>query len=115
MESIPSRPLRLADDSKTAIINQIAKYELDIGGHRELMWAYVMTNLAYPIILGKPWMEKNRVIYAANKPSLKIGNRELQSKAECGELNTSSGGIKIADGYQPAGPDRAGAGGRDHI
>ncbi|KAI0991134.1 hypothetical protein K3495_g17053, partial [Podosphaera aphanis] len=36
-----------------------------------------MTNLAYPIILGKPWMEKNRVIYAANKSSLKIGNREL--------------------------------------
>ncbi|KAI0996318.1 hypothetical protein K3495_g11862 [Podosphaera aphanis] len=77
IESIPSRPLRLAVDSKTAVINQIAKYELDIGGHRELMWAYVMTNLAYPIILGKPWMEKNRVIYAANKPSLKIENREL--------------------------------------
>ncbi|KAI0994936.1 hypothetical protein K3495_g13245 [Podosphaera aphanis] len=77
IESIPPRALRLADDSKTAVIKQIARYELDIEGHRELLWGYVMTNLAYPIILGKPWMEKNRVNYAASKPSLKIGDVEL--------------------------------------
>ncbi|KAI0994874.1 hypothetical protein K3495_g13307 [Podosphaera aphanis] len=81
IESIPSRALLLADDNKTTVIKQIAKYELDIEGHRVLMWAYVMTNLAYPIILGKPWMEKNQVVYAANRPSLKIGHRELLKRS----------------------------------
>lgn len=34
-----------------------------------------MPNLAYPIILGKPWLEKNNVVYLAKRRCLRIGSR----------------------------------------
>ncbi|KAI0996872.1 hypothetical protein K3495_g11313 [Podosphaera aphanis] len=42
-----------------------------------------MPNLAYPIILGKPWMERNKVIYAAEDHSLLIedGGQKLLVRA----------------------------------
>lgn len=35
-----------------------------------------MSKLAYPIILGKPWMEKNGVVYLAKRQCLRIGSRK---------------------------------------
>ncbi|KAI0996740.1 hypothetical protein K3495_g11442 [Podosphaera aphanis] len=49
---------------------------MDIDGRREMIWGYVMPNLAYPIILGKPWMEYNDVIYSAKRKCLRIGSRK---------------------------------------
>ncbi|KAI0995207.1 hypothetical protein K3495_g12974 [Podosphaera aphanis] len=64
-ENIRPRYLKLADDSSSIKITRIAKLSLDFDGHNEQLWSYIMPNLVYPIILGKPWMEKNRVVYAA--------------------------------------------------
>ncbi|POS81935.1 hypothetical protein EPUL_005965, partial [Erysiphe pulchra] len=74
--SISPRPLRLADGKIGAHITKIACIDIDIDGRREKIWGYVMPNLAYPIILGKPWMEKNDVVYLAKRHCLRIGSRK---------------------------------------
>lgn len=58
--------LRLADRKAT----------VDVDGRQEKLWGYVMPNLAYPIILGKPWMEHNDVVYSAKRKCLRIGSRK---------------------------------------
>ncbi|KAI0997917.1 hypothetical protein K3495_g10274 [Podosphaera aphanis] len=75
-ESIPPRYLRLADEKKACKITRVARLKLDIDGHQEQLWGYVMPNLAFQIILGKPWMEKNEVVYSAGAQSLRIGKTE---------------------------------------
>ncbi|KAI0993381.1 hypothetical protein K3495_g14803, partial [Podosphaera aphanis] len=75
-EVIPPRQMRLADGKKTNGINRIARFEMDIDGRKEQVWSYVMPNLAYSIILGKPWMEKNDVHYSARRRCLRIGSRK---------------------------------------
>ncbi|KAI0993173.1 hypothetical protein K3495_g15011, partial [Podosphaera aphanis] len=72
-EFIPSRRLRLADGKQEVRINKIARWKMDIDGRGEQIWGYVMPNLAYPIILGKPWMEINDVTFRAKQRSLCIG------------------------------------------
>ncbi|KAI0991817.1 hypothetical protein K3495_g16370, partial [Podosphaera aphanis] len=52
------------------------RVEVDIDGIKEQIWGYVMPNLAYPIILGKPWMESNSVTYSARRQCLRIGSRK---------------------------------------
>lgn len=73
---IPPRPLRLADGKIGANITQVTCVEMDVDGRREKVWGYVMMKLAYPIILGKPWMEKNGVVYLAKRQCLRIGSRK---------------------------------------
>ena len=72
VEQVSSKSLRLADGSRTKI-SKIARYKLDTDGRQEQLWGYVMPNLAYPIILGKPWMERKKVTYVAGKQYLHIG------------------------------------------
>lgn len=76
-ELIPSRVLRLADGKVTAKVNRIVNVHLDIDGHQEQIWGYVIPNLAYPIILGKPWLELNNVVYSAKRHCLRIGSRKF--------------------------------------
>ncbi|KAI0996011.1 hypothetical protein K3495_g12171, partial [Podosphaera aphanis] len=73
-KSITPRQLRLADNSKVSWITHVAGLELNICGRQEWIWGYIMPNLAYPLILGKPWMEKNEVVYSAGDQALRIGN-----------------------------------------
>ncbi|KAI0995278.1 hypothetical protein K3495_g12904 [Podosphaera aphanis] len=75
-ERIPQRHLRLADGSKAIGITQIAHIKLDVDGRIEQIWGYVMPNLSFPIILGKPWMEYNDVVYSAKRRTLRIGSRK---------------------------------------
>lgn len=75
-EYIAPRLLRLADGKATIKINQIARVNMDIDGRQEILWGYVMPNLAYPMILGKPWMEYNDVVYAAKRKCIRIGSRK---------------------------------------
>lgn len=51
---ISPRPLRLANGKIGATITHIANINMDLNGHSENIWGYVMPKLAYPIILGKP-------------------------------------------------------------
>ena len=73
---ISPRPLRLADGKIGARITHITCVDMDIDGRQETIWGYVMPKLAYPIILGKPWMEKNDVVYLARRHCLRIGSRK---------------------------------------
>lgn len=73
---IPKRPLRLANGKVGATISSMACAIIDIDGRQEKVWGYVMPNLAYPLILGKPWMEKNNVVYLAKRHCLRIGGRK---------------------------------------
>ncbi|KAI1002404.1 hypothetical protein K3495_g5797 [Podosphaera aphanis] len=75
-EKISPRSLRLADGSKTIQITEMARIMLDIDIRAEQGWGYVMPNLSFPIILGKPWMEFNDVIYLAKRKGLRIGSRK---------------------------------------
>lgn len=75
-EKIDPRPLQLADGKVAADITHIAKVELDIDGRLEKLRGYVVPKLAYPIILGKPRMERNNVMYSARKNYLRFGSRK---------------------------------------
>lgn len=75
-ESLPPRKLTLADGKATVNITKMARINLDIDGRKEDLMRYVMPNLAYPIILGKPWIEYNNVVYTAKLGCLRIGSRK---------------------------------------
>ena len=75
-ESVSPRKLTLADGKVTASITEMARVDLDIDGREENLIGYVMPELAYPIILGKPWMEYNNVVYTAKLGCLRIGSRK---------------------------------------
>ncbi|KAI1006416.1 hypothetical protein K3495_g1806 [Podosphaera aphanis] len=70
---VTPRQLKLADNGQTATITRAARFKLDIDGRVEYVWRYVMPRLAYPIILGKPWLERNNVVYSAGEKVLQIG------------------------------------------
>ncbi|KAI1000885.1 hypothetical protein K3495_g7311 [Podosphaera aphanis] len=75
-EVISPRTLRLADGKATALIDRVATVNMDIDERQEKLWGYVLPNLAYKIILGKPWMEHNDVVYSAKRMCLRIGSRK---------------------------------------
>ena len=74
--SVTPRKLTLADGKAFVDIEKMAKVEMDINGRKENLSGYVMPNLAYPIILGKSWMEYNNVVYTAKLECLRIGSRK---------------------------------------
>ncbi len=75
-ERITPRYLRLADGSRANQISRIARIKIDQDGRQELIWGYMMPKLSFPMILGKPWMEKNDVVYSARRRSLRFGSRK---------------------------------------
>ncbi|KAI0996768.1 hypothetical protein K3495_g11415 [Podosphaera aphanis] len=99
-KSIRPRRLKLAEESKELKITQITHFKMDIDGRQEQIWGYVMLNLAYPIILGKPWMERNKVVYAAEDHSLLIehGGQKLLVRASgwCDKILSNEGKQGIA-------------------
>lgn len=72
--AISDPSLRLAD-GKYSKISKIACLYLEIDGHHEKLWGYVMPQLAYPIILSKTWMEKNNVVYISRRRCIRFGTR----------------------------------------
>ena len=49
------------------------KMRIDIEGHEESMWAYVLDGeREYDLILGRPWMDRQRVSIAPAKKSVYI-------------------------------------------
>jgi hypothetical protein len=70
----PIEPRRLKEaTSSEKLISSITCLEADLDGYRHRVWAYVIPNLRYEVILGKPWMEDQLVEYTAHKRRLKIG------------------------------------------
>ena len=75
---IPKRELKLAQNQpETYAITQTASFELDVGGWSQEDWAYVIPDLSYDIILGKPWLEYNDITYHAKERTLTFGQWDL--------------------------------------
>ena len=55
---ISHRPIVGFSDSITSWISEVAKMEIDLNGHKEEVFFYVVPSLAsYDIILGLPWIK----------------------------------------------------------
>ncbi|KAI0995203.1 hypothetical protein K3495_g12979, partial [Podosphaera aphanis] len=71
--SIPPRTLKLAENNTSSnSIAYITWAYIDIDGHKEKIFGYVINKLAFPLILGEPWMRHNNVVYMAGARSLRI-------------------------------------------
>ena len=74
---IKHRELKLAkNDTQKRHIREITYIDLDIDGRKERVWGYVVKDLAYNLILGKPWMEHNDVIYLSRKRAIRFGGKK---------------------------------------
>jgi hypothetical protein len=57
----------------TRLVKEAARIHLDIDGHQETIWAYVLKgDDAYDMILGRPWMDKNDVRLAPKAKTVYI-------------------------------------------
>lgn len=54
----------------------MANFDMYINGKMEKFSGYVIPNLAYPIILGKLWMEYNNFVQTARLGCLRINSRK---------------------------------------
>jgi hypothetical protein len=74
---VDPRELKLAkDDDRKWSINEVTFADLDFDGRKERVWGYIIKDLAYDLILGKPWMEHNDVVYLARKRAIRFGNKK---------------------------------------
>jgi hypothetical protein len=73
---IKERALQLAEgDQEERKIRFITYVDLDVDGHKERVFGYVVENLAYPMILGDPWLHHNDAVYRAGPRTLRIGSK----------------------------------------
>jgi hypothetical protein len=72
---IPITPHRLEGVTGTtpSKINWISHANVDIAGHRQKLYFYVVPDQAHPLILGLPWMEEEHVTLSPAKRRLHIG------------------------------------------
>ncbi|KAI1006229.1 hypothetical protein K3495_g1992 [Podosphaera aphanis] len=70
---IPEKSLQLAEkDEKERTINEVTYVDLDIDGRKERVYGYIIQDLTYQLILGKPWMEQNDVVYHAKRREIRF-------------------------------------------
>lgn len=68
---IETRQLKLAEnDDQERKISYVTSVDVDIDGRKETIYGYVVKDLAYDFILGKPWFQANRVVYDAEDHTL---------------------------------------------
>src|SRR5271155_3497734 len=59
---ITPRPIIGFNDSVNSHISEVATMEIDLNGHKENVFFYIVPSLSsYDIILGLPWMKQNDV------------------------------------------------------
>ena len=74
---IPSRSLQLAENNgKDRVIDEITFADFDIDGRQERIYGYVISGLSYDVILGKPWMEHNDVVYLSRSRTIRFGQKK---------------------------------------
>lgn len=79
---IPKTNLYLAkNDGMERKINEITFADFDINGSRERVNGYVIPNLAYDVILGKPWMEHNNVTYLSRKRMIRFSSKKKKDSS----------------------------------
>jgi CTP:phosphocholine cytidylyltransferase-like protein len=86
---ISHKSLKLAEeDMEERKISFITYANVDIDGYKKKIFEYVIKKLAFPLILGNPWLKYNNVIYKARKKQfcIKLKKHELIIK-KSGWLN----------------------------
>jgi hypothetical protein len=74
---ISHRFLKFAEeDMEERKISFITYANVDINGYKKRIFGYVIKKLAFPLILGDPWLKHNNVIYKAKKRQLRIGSKK---------------------------------------
>jgi hypothetical protein len=69
--------LKLAEeDMEEKKISFITYADVDIDGYKERIFGYVIKKLAFPLILGDPWLRYNNVIYKARKKQFRIKSKK---------------------------------------
>ena len=72
--SVPPRQLQLAaGEAPKPTIREVVEFDLDIDGWTKRTVGYVIPDLMFPVILGKPWLEMNDVVYYAKDRKLEVG------------------------------------------
>ena len=64
LERIPivPREIKAYDDRPGEKVQAVVRYEIDIGAHKSMVWAYEVERMKdQEIILGLPWLQKNSV------------------------------------------------------
>ncbi|KAI1003941.1 hypothetical protein K3495_g4268 [Podosphaera aphanis] len=86
-----------SDEKGNKYITEMTKMEFDIDGYRKTLFAYIIPRLSHEMILGKPWMEREDVVYHAkrhlmdireatiNDQPLRVWEKELKSRYQEGE------------------------------
>lgn len=70
---------------KKSWLNEVTKMSVDIDGHREVMYAYILEQeREYDVILGLPWMEKHHVTLAPAKKSIFIHSTRTRVRSKEG-------------------------------
>jgi hypothetical protein len=65
---IPYKSLKLAEENmKERKISFITYANVDIDGYKKRIFGYIIKKLAFPFILGNPWLKYNNMIYKARK------------------------------------------------
>lgn len=62
------------------LITEMTKMELDIDGYQKTLYAYIIPYLSHGLVLGKPWMEKEDVIYHAKNQCMEIREAIVDNK-----------------------------------
>lgn len=86
VKKITSYPLRLAHRKEVANISRLASIQLDTERYKNEIQGFAVLDLAYLVILEKPLMEENEMIYMAKDRYLKLDGDGLIIKIV---LNTS--------------------------
>ncbi len=69
-----ARPLRgFAEGVNDTEATGVARISVEISGHAEELYAYVVRGLDQDLFLGKPWFEKNQILYDAAKRRMHHG------------------------------------------
>jgi hypothetical protein len=69
--------LKLAEeDIKEKKISFITYANVDINGYKKRIFGYIIKKLAFPLILGDPWLKYNNVTYKARKRQLRIESKK---------------------------------------
>lgn len=101
---IDPRVLKLADNDETGqkkMITHLTFIEMDVDGRKERIYGYIIENLRYKMILGKPWMEQNDVLYHSADRKLTFGDSpglEVKEKGwehEAGPLQARIAGMEL--------------------
>lgn len=80
---IAPRKLAEATDSiqQGEIITEMTKMILDIDGYQRTLYAYIIPRLSHGLILDKPWIEREDVIYHARDHCMEIREAVVDGQA----------------------------------